>query len=96
MSSTPAVRRPYCAGSAPVNSAMLPTMPVSMIWPKAPTPSGSMMPLMRYCRLACSLRTCSSPLAAESCETPGACSSALSRVVLVPCGSDSRNCRLIS
>ena len=67
-------------------------MPVSMIWPNAPTPSGSMMPLMRYCRLACSLRTCSSPLAAESCDTPGTCSSTLSSGVLVPCGSASSAC----
>ena len=96
MSRTPAVRRPYCAGNAPVIKARLPTMPVSMICPNAPTPSGSMMPLMRYCRLACSLRTCSSPLAAESCDTPGTCSSALSSGVLVPCGSASRACWFIS
>ncbi len=74
----PAVRRPNCAGSAPVISARLPTMPVSRIWPNEPTPSGSMMPLMRYCTLACSLRTCSSPDAAESWVTPGACNSTLS------------------
>jgi hypothetical protein len=67
----------------------LPISAVSKIWPKPPTPSGSAMPLMRYCRLACSLRTCSSPLAAESCDTPGACSNTLSSVALVPWGNAS-------
>src|SRR5713101_8480232 len=48
-----------------------------------------MMPLIRYWILACSLRTCNSPLAAESCVTPGNCSSTLSRDALLPCGSAS-------
>ena len=77
MSTTPAVRRPYCAGSAPVISARLPTNLVSSTWPKPEMPSGRVMPLMRYCTLACSLRTWISPLAAESWVTPGACSSTL-------------------
>jgi hypothetical protein len=57
MSSTPAVRRPYCAGKAPVISATLPTNAVSRKVPKPLTPSGSMMPFMRIWTFACSLRT---------------------------------------
>ena len=57
ISSTPEVRRPNCGGSAPVISDMFPIKAVSRKVPKPLTPSGSMMPLMRTCTLACSLRT---------------------------------------
>ena len=59
---------------------MLPISAVSRNVPKPVTPSGSMMPLMRTCTLACSLRTWKLPLAAESCVTPGACRSIFSTV----------------
>src|SRR5262249_6141282 len=72
-----------------------PTKLVSRNWPNAPRPSGSRMPLIRYDTLACSLRTWRFPLAAESCETPGNCSSTLSTLALVPCGSASIASRLI-
>src|SRR6516162_3368992 len=89
MSTMPAVRRPYCAGSAPVIKLKLPTKLESRNWPNAPSPSGSRMPLMRYDTLACSLRTCRFPLAAESLVTPGSCRSTSVSGALVPCGSAS-------
>ena len=87
MSTRPTVRMPYSAGSAPVTSDMLPIRAVSRTLPKPVTPSGSITPLMRNCTLAWSLRTWIEPLAAESCDTPGACSSTFSTGALVPCGS---------
>ena len=57
--------------------------------------SGSRMPLMRKARLSrCSLRTWKFPCCAESCETPGNCSSTFSKGVLLPCGSASMASRL--
>ena len=47
MSTTPTVRRPNSAGSAPVRSYMLPINAVSKTLPKPVTPSGSMTPSMR-------------------------------------------------
>ncbi len=44
---------------------------------------------MRYCTLACSLRMWKSPLAAESCETPGSCSTTRSKSVWLPWGKAS-------
>ena len=52
MSTSPTVRNPNSAGSAPVTSDMLPIRPVSKTLLKPVTPSGSMTPLMRYCTLA--------------------------------------------
>ncbi len=49
--------------------------------------SGMMTPLMRYCRLAWSPRTCSWPK--ESCTTPGACRITSLSGVEVPSGSAS-------
>src|SRR5207249_9839003 len=71
----PAVRRPNSAGSAPViSSTELAKRGLKPpLWPNRLTPSGKAMPLMRYCTLACSLRTWSTPDCAESCVTPGAC-----------------------
>ena len=92
----PAVRRPNCAGSAPVISAMLPAKLVSRTWPKPEMPSGNVMPLMRYCTLACSLRTWMSPLTALSCETPGACSNTELIGASVPCGRVSMKARFMS
>ncbi len=68
---------------------MVPIKPVSTTLLKPVTPSGSMTPLMRNCTLAWSLRTWSKPEAAESCDTPGACSSTFSTGALLPCGSTS-------
>jgi hypothetical protein len=65
---------------------MLPIKLVSKMLPKPVTPSGSITPLTRNWTLAWSLRTCSEPATAESCETPGACSSTFSTDWLVPCG----------
>ena len=70
---------------------------VPRTWPKPDMPSGKVMPLMRYCTLACSLRTWMSPLTMLSCETPGACSK--HRVewgIDAPCGSVSINARFMS
>ncbi len=86
MSTRPIVRKPYSAGSAPVTSDILPINAVSRMLPKPVTPSGSITPLMRNCTLAWSLRTWIAPLEAESCDTPGACSSTFSTGWLVPCG----------
>src|SRR6516225_8798842 len=94
MSTMPAVRRPYCAGRAPVIRLKLPTKLESRNWPNAPRPSGSRMPLIRYDTLACSLRTCRFPLAAESLVTPGSCRSTSVSGALVPCGSASMASRL--
>ena len=96
ISTMPAVRRPNCAGSAPVISARLPTKLVPRTWPKPEMPSGKMMPLMRYCTLACSLRTWMSPLTALSCETPGACSKTELIGPSVPCGRVSMKARFMS
>ena len=96
ISTTPEVRSPNCAGSAPVISARLPMNLLSRTWPKPEMPSGKVMPLMRYCTLPCSLRTWISPLAAESCVTPGACSSTLSIEPSLPCGRLSMNARFMS
>src|ERR1700730_10314766 len=52
------------------------------------------MPLIRYDTQACSLRTCRPPCWAESCVTPGSCSSTSLTVALVPCGSASMASRL--
>jgi hypothetical protein len=48
MSMSPAVRSPNSAGRAPVTSDRLPIKAVSSTWLKPETPSGRMMPLMRY------------------------------------------------
>jgi hypothetical protein len=42
------VRRPYCAGSAPVSRPILPMKEVSNSCEKPDTPSGSRIPLIRY------------------------------------------------
>src|SRR3974390_3248426 len=94
MSTMPAVRRPYCAGRAPVIRLKLPRKLESRNCPNAAGPSGSRMPLMRYDTLACSLRTCRFPLAAESLVTPGSCRSTSVSGALVPCGSASMASRL--
>jgi len=74
---------------------MLPISAVSRNVPKPLTPSGSMMPLMRTCTLACSLRTWKLPPAAESWVTPGNRSTIFSTVAFAPCGSASIALRLI-
>ena len=48
-------------------------------------PSGNSTSLMRYCRFACSPRTCKSPFAAESCATPGARRMTSLNGALAPC-----------
>ena len=47
-----------------------------------------MTPLILNCTFAWSLRTWIKPFAAESCDTPSACSSTFSTNWFVPCGSD--------
>ena len=51
MSTTPAVRRPYCAGSAPVSSEIELAKRGDRIWLKSASPSGNCTPSSRYCRL---------------------------------------------
>ena len=47
----PAVRSPYCAGSAPVSSENFSINRGDNVCPKPDSPSGRMVPLIRYCRL---------------------------------------------
>ena len=47
----PAVRKPYCAGRAPVISATELASRVSSDWPKTLIPSGSCTPLMRILQI---------------------------------------------
>ena len=84
ISTTPAVWKPYCAGSAPVISDMLSAKRDSIAWPNTDSPSGSSTPFKRYCTLACSPRRWIWPKL--SCATPGACSSTWFSGVLSPCG----------
>jgi hypothetical protein len=51
------VVKPVLGGSAPVMSAILPMKFVSRNCANPEMPSGRMMPLMRNCTFACSLRT---------------------------------------
>ena len=86
MSTIPAVRKPYWAGSEPVMSCRLFTKRGSSSSPKPEMPSGRRTLFIRYCRLACSPRTCRSPLAAESSATPGARSSTWLKGASAPWG----------
>ncbi len=80
----PAVRRPNWAGKAPVMKSVLSISRVSIDWPKPLMLSGSCTPLMRYCTLAWSSRTCRAPEPFESCDTPGRRSSTSLKGVLSP------------
>ena len=73
MSTTPAVRKPYCAGKAPVIRDMLRAYWVVSAFVNSERPSGSWTPSSRYCRLPWSPRTWTCPKL--SCTTPGARSS---------------------
>src|SRR5580704_10667106 len=87
MSSTPAVRSPYWAGSVPVSSDMLPMKLVSITGPRAERPSGRTTPLIRIWTLAYSFLTWKFGLeAAESYDTPGSCRMTLSIGALSACG----------
>ena len=73
MSMMPAVRKPYCAGSAPVISDILLAYCVASALVNSDMPSGSCTPSRRYCRLPWSPRTWIWPKL--SWATPGARSS---------------------
>ena len=84
MSTTPAVRRPYCAGSAPVSSDSELAKRGDRIWLNSASPSGNCTPSSRYCRLPWSPRTWTWPK--PSCTTPGARSSTWLSGAFSPCG----------
>ena len=84
MSTTPAVRRPYCAGSAPVSSEIELANRGDRIWLNSASPSGNCTPSSRYCRLPWSPRTWTWPK--PSCTTPGARSSTWFSGAFSPCG----------
>ena len=84
MSTTPAVRRPYCAGSAPVSSESELANRGDRTWLNSDSPSGNCTPSSRYCRLPWSPRTWTWPK--PSCTTPGARSSTWFSGAFSPCG----------
>ncbi len=70
MSTTPAVRSPYWAGSEPVSSDSSLAKRGDRTLLNSERPSGSCTPSRRYCRLPWSPRTWIWPK--PSCTTPGA------------------------
>ena len=94
MSTTPAVRKPYCAGSAPVTSETWLANRACKVLAKPASPSGNCTPLMRYCTLRWSPRMNTLPNA--SCTTPGARSSTWFSPALSPWGIASMAWRLKS